>query len=94
MLKPGTYIAEHHETIWDDYTIRMKVKETEKAYIFELESFDSRYSGVHIETLFSKSKKVILRKDKGGHAMRVWSERDFTLYPFQAGIPYWFKLQN
>lgn len=69
----------------------MEVKETEKSFIFHLAEFKSRYSGAHIETLFRNSKRVVIRKDKGGHAIQVWSDRDFTFYPYQAGIPYWFK---
>ena len=26
-----------------------------------------------------------------GHAMRIWSDHDFTLYPYQAGIPFHFE---
>jgi len=33
-----------------------------------------------------------LKKNRGGHAMRIWSDGDFTIYPYQAGIPYYFKL--
>lgn len=91
MLKPGIYVAENDDSIYDQYKITMEVKETEKSYIFHLVEFKSRYSGVHIEMLFKNSKRVVIRKDKGGHTMRVWSDRDFTLYPYQAGIPYWFK---
>lgn len=91
MLKPGIYVAENDDGIYDQYKITMEVKETEKSYIFRLVEFKSRYSGAHIEMLFKKSKRVVIRKDKGGHAMRAWSDRDFTFYPYQAGIPYWFK---
>lgn len=91
MLKPGLYTAENDDSIFDQYRIDIRVKETEKSYIFTLEDFKSRYSGAHIETLFSKSKRAVIKKDKGGHAMRIWSDSDFTIYPFQAGIPYWFR---
>ena len=94
MLKQGLYIAENDESIWNEYTVKMNVKETDKSYIFELVEFKSRYSGVHIETLFKKSHRVVLRKNKGGHAMRVWGDDNFTFYPYQAGIPYFFKLAS
>ena len=92
MLKPGVYIAKNDENIWDSYTIRMNVRETEKSYILELVDFQSRYSGGHIKMLFSKSNKVVLRKNRGGHAMRIWGDDNFTFYPYQAGIPYFFEL--
>ena len=94
MLKQGLYIAENDESIWNEYTVKMKVKETDKSYIFELVEFKSRYSGVHIETLFKKSNRFVLRKNKGGHAMRIWGDDNFTFYPYQAGIPYFFKLAS
>ncbi len=72
----------------------MSVKETEKSFIFELLSFNSRYAGAHIEMLFAKSKKVIINKNKGGHAMRIWEDNCFTFYPYQAGVPYMFYLQE
>lgn len=71
MLKQGLYIAENNNSIWDAYTIKMQVKETKNSYIFELVDLRSRYSAAHIETLFQKSKKFVLQKDKGGHAMRI-----------------------
>jgi len=92
MLRQGLYVAENDESIWNSYTIEMRVKETEKSYIFELVNLNSRYAASHIEMLFSKSKRFVLRKNKGGHAMRVWGEDNFTFYPYQAGIPYYFKL--
>ena len=91
MLKPGIYLAENNDSIFDEYKITMEVKETEKSYIFQLVEFKSRYSAAHIEMLFKKSKRVVIKKNKGGHAMRIWSDEDFTFYPYQAGIPYWFK---
>lgn len=94
MLKQGLYIAENDESIWNSYTIKLNVKETVKSYIFELIEFQSRYSGVHIEMLFKNSNRVVLRKNKGGHAMRVWGDDNFTFYPYQAGIPYFFKMAS
>lgn len=41
--------------------------------------------------LFKNSERAVISKGKGGHAMRVWSDEDFTIYPYQAGIPYWFQ---
>lgn len=94
MLKQGYYIAENNDSYMDAYTVKMKVKETDKSYIFELIEFQSRYSGVHIEMLFKNSNRVVLRKNKGGHAMRVWGDDNFTFYPYQAGIPYFFKMAS
>lgn len=94
MLKQGIYIAENDDNIWDAYKIMMQVKETEKSYIFDLIDLQTRYSAAHIEMMFKRSKRFVLNKNRGGHAMRIWSDGDFTIYPYQAGIPYYFKLSE
>lgn len=94
MLLPGRYKAENTEDIFHKYFITMDVKETEKSYIFQLVEFKSRYSASHIEHLFSKSRRVVIKKNRGGHGIRVWGDDNFTLYPFQAGIPFYFKKQE
>ena len=92
MLKEGLYISENHENALNAYTIKMHVKETEKSYIFTLIDFESRYSAARIEMLFKNSKRFVLRKNRGGHALQIWGDDDFTFYPYQAGIPYYFKM--
>lgn len=91
MITNGLYKAERHEGIFDDYEVVVSVKETPKSYCFTLESIDSRYCADHIRMLFSKSNRIVIRKIGSGHAMCIWSDKDFTLYPYQAGIPYYFK---
>lgn len=91
MLKSGIYEATKDEGMFDRYSIKMKVKETDKSYILELLEFDSNYPPAHMELLFKDKKKVIIHKNKGGHAMRVWGDDNFTIYPFQAGIPFYFR---
>ena len=94
MLKQGTYIAEHDEGIFDKYKILIDVKETEKSYRFILIEFQSRYSATQMEDFFRKSNEVTIRKDRGGHAIRVWDNESFTFYPYQAGVPFYFKLRK
>lgn len=79
-------------SIFDSYEIVMEVKETEKSFIFKLIKLENRSGADRIQLLFSKSNKVILRKQNSGHAMRVWDDDNFTIYPYQAGIPYYFEL--
>ena len=87
----GRFKAENAENILKAYRIVMDVKETGKSYILQLVEFESRYSASHISHLFSKSKRVVLRKAKGGHAIRKWGDGTFTFYPFQAGITFYFE---
>ena len=92
MLKAGLYKAENNDGIFDQYKIVMNVKETEKSYTFNLIEFDTRYSATQMEDLFRDKKKVIIKKHRGGHAMRVWDDESFTFYPYQAGVPFYFEL--
>lgn len=94
ILKNGIYCAENNDDWLNAYKIRLKVRETEKSYIFELVELDSRYSADLMKMLFKDKKRVLVHKNKGGHAIRVWSDHDFTFYPLQAGIPFWFMLEE
>ena len=87
----GRYLAENKDDFLKAYHIVVDVKETDKSYIMQLVEFNSRYSASHISLLFSKSKRVVLNKKKGGFAIRSWSDDSFTFYPFQAGTPYYFE---
>lgn len=94
MLKPGRYVAENDDSWISRYRIVMEVKETEKSYIFKLVEYDNRYGYDHIKTMFNGKERKTISKDKpSGHAMRVWDEGSFTIYPFQAGIPFYFELE-
>ncbi len=93
MSLSGRYKAENNDDILSHYYIVMDVKETDKSYIFILVELESRYSASHMQQLFSKSNRVVIRKKRGGHAIRIWSDGSFTLYPFQAGIPFYFVKQ-
>lgn len=95
MLRPGRYKAEHDGDIFHAYRYIMEVKDTEKSYIFKMVETSNRYASDQIETMFNGRSKVVLRKDKPcRHAMRVWSDHDFTIYPYQAGVPFYFQLEE
>lgn len=96
MLVKGLYVAEDNECAWvcDRYKIVVDVKETEKAFILTLISFDTRYGATQIEDMFSKSKKVVIKKDGSNHGLKVWSDKDFTIYPYRIGVPFYFRLKD
>ena len=75
----------------NEYDIKVRVKETEKSYSMQLVENNSRYSPCHIDMLFSKKDKIMIKKGKSQHSMNVWSDNDFTIYPFRAGIPFHFE---
>ena len=66
----GHYLAENKDDFLSAYHIVVDVNETDKSYIMQLVEFNSRYSASHISLLFSKSKRVVLNKARGGHAIR------------------------
>lgn len=84
----------------DDHGFRMDItveaKETEKSYILTLIEDKSRFPSGHIEMLFKKSKRTVIPKvnrKPGGHPV-LDHETWFIIYPFQAGIPFLFELQQ
>jgi hypothetical protein len=95
MLRPGRYKSEHDGNVFQAYRYVMEVKETAKSYIFKLLEVENRYADDHIEIMFGDKKRIVLPKDKPcRHAMRVWSDHDFTIYPFQAGVPFYFEKED
>lgn len=91
MIPNGLYKAENNDDYLSHYKVVLDVNETEKSYIFRLIELESRYNADHIKMLFKKSERAVIRKDKGGHAIRTWGDGAFTLYPFQAGVPFYFE---
>ncbi len=95
MLQPGRYKAEQEGDMFHAYRYVIEVKETEKSYVLKLVEVVNRYADDQIEHIFDKNKRAVLRKDKPcRHAMRVWSDHDFTIYPFRVGVPFWFQREE
>lgn len=91
----GVYVYEQENSYGETVGyIKIKVKETDKAYSFELFEDTTRYDYDQFILLFKGKYKISINKQGGKCAMRVWSDDDFTIYPFQAGIPFWFKKIN
>ncbi len=77
------------------YEIIILVEETEKSYIFNLINNNSRFSSPpQIDRLFAKSNKVTINKTNSQHTMRIWGDKQFTIFPFQSGTPYLFKFMG
>ena len=93
MLKKGLYIAEEQDCPDPHYRyeIKINVSETEKAFVLTLLELNARYGATQIEDMFSRSKRVMIKKDGSKHAIRVWGDEDFTLYPYRVGVPFYFK---
>lgn len=74
-----------------NYDITLSVKETDKSYVFHLLENKSQFSGGQIEMMFKSSNKCVVKKDKSPHAIHLWEDGTFTMYPCRAGIPYYFE---
>lgn len=75
----------------NEYDIKVKVKETEKSYSMQLIENNSRYSPGHIDMLFSKKDRIVIKKEKSQHCIKnVLGDNSFVIYPFRAGIPFVF----
>lgn len=92
MLKSGRYKAENCGDVFHAFRYVMDVKVTEKSYIFTMKEKENRCAHDHLEIMFgSKDRIVIPRNRPTRHVMRVWNDHSFTIYPFQAGIPFYFQ---
>ena len=67
-MKQGLYKHTKDDECFDREKIIIEVSETAKSYIFELIINTFRYSPVHIDMMFAKSDKVIIKKrEKSSH---------------------------
>ena len=87
----GFYKYEDTNDIRNHGKIILQVKETDKAYNFELIKNTMRYSPAHIDMMFSKSYKARVTKANSPHAINLGTDY-FVLYPYRAGIPFLFDL--
>lgn len=94
MLNAGIYVSENSDSLFSAYKIKIFVKETDKSYKLKLIEFDSRYAGDHMKLVFNDKGKATIEKDKSRHTIRIWGENDFTIYPFRAGIPFYFRKES
>ena len=71
--------------------ILIEVKETPSAYTFKLLENTTRLDYDHFILLFQDRDTVRIAKDKSPHSIILWDDGDFTIYPYRAGIPFWFR---
>jgi hypothetical protein len=91
MLKSGIYIAAVESAILtNNYEFIIEVEEKPKSYVFKFVR-KSGYPPTAIEAVFDKKNKITIYKDMSQHSVSVWSEEDFTIYPFRMGVPIWFE---
>ena len=97
MLKKGCYVANNYDTElnpYHRYEAVIKVRETEKSFILELDELYTKYGATQLEDMFRTADKVTIRKDGSKHGLCIWDNESFTLYPYRCGVPFYFKRDN
>lgn len=89
-MKKGIYRYSSNEHSYDSGAITIEVSETDKSYIFRLIENSCRYSPAHIDMMFKKSNRVVIKKEKSPHAV-IDGKDYFVIYPYRAGIPFLFE---
>lgn len=89
-MEKGFYRCTHDNHMHDNGSIVVEVSETEKSYILKLIENTYKYSPAHIDMLFEKSNKVVIKKEKSPHAIIEGGDY-FVIYPYRAGLPYLFE---
>ena len=93
-LESGRYISENLDDLnhFYRYIIELDIVVNEKSYILTLRGLKTKYGATQIEDMFRKSKRYVFRRNKPNeHAMCVWDNTSFTLYPYRLGVPYVFN---
>ncbi len=76
--------------------VLVELKDRKKTITITLIEDKSRFKSGHIELLFRNSKKkVVLSKEKvNAHAFYTVGNDWFVIYPYRAGIPFAFELEE
>lgn len=94
MLQTGLYCSEHQsDNYLDNYRVVIHLKETATAFHLTLVDGQFRYGAPQLEAVFQRGEKIrvlVHKHRRNQHAMCIWSDHDFTIYPYRAGVPYHF----
>ena len=96
MLIPGVYQWNSGDSgIWGGY-VRVNMKETAASFIITLLESTCRFNAPQLDALFSKNKRVVIRKSGSDHALSFVDGCDdwFCLYPYRVGVPYGFQKEG
>ena len=74
----------------NDQDVFVRVKETNASFIFQLVSCSRRFLDPPLDGFF-KQDKTTIKKSGSKHAVQIWSDGYFTLYPFRVGVPFVFS---
>lgn len=87
----GVYHCDHDWHGNHTINVTIKARETDKFYILELVSDNSRFPNGNITEMFRENGRVRIPKRGGKHAV-VEGRSFFVIYPFRNGVPFCFDL--
>lgn len=91
-MKNGIYRYEKGENPYDTGTLIVEAKDTEKALILTIKERDMRYS-TYVDVLFGQKKKISISKTRSPNGLHM-GEHWFVVYPYRAGIPLSFTMED
>ena len=91
MLQKGIYKYDGENR---DVDITIEVKESESAVKIKMLENSSYFTPNHFDMMFHGNKTISIRKKHSPHAINFSGDNWFCIYPYGAGIPYPFRLQE
>lgn len=91
-MKNGIYRYEQVNNPYDEGTLVVEARETEKNLILTVKERNMRYS-TYVDVLFGEKNKISISKGRSPHALRMY-EGFFVVYPNRIGCPLFFRLQE
>ena len=91
-MKNGIYQYEQINNPYDEGTLVVEVKETEKNLILTVKERNMRYS-TYVDVLFGEKNKITINKERSPHGL-VMGEEWFAVYPKRLGCPLVFGFEK
>ena len=94
-LKSGVYkYVFDSDYSWRYGEVIIILRNLPKSYEFNLIKNTVRYDAPQIDDMFRDKRIIRIKKDYSPHALNIWGEENFTLYPYRVGVPYYFEMVN
>lgn len=91
-MKNGIYRYERGQNPYDEGTLVVEARETEKSLILTVKERNMRYS-TYVDVLFGKKTEIRISKENSPHSLTM-GEEWFVVYPNRMGCPLTFGLQK
>ena len=91
-MKNGIYRYEQGENPYDEGSLVVEAKDTERVLTLTVKEKDMRYS-TYVDVLFGKKTTISICKGNSPHALNM-GEKWFVVYPCRMGVPLSFVLDE